>query len=201
LEPGDLLVVNRSATLPASLPAEGAPGPFILNLSTRYAPALWLTEPRWSAGQPGPLPLTPGERIVVAGVKATLLSPYPGLPRLWFALFDGAIDDAMQAYGQPIRYGYAKRPYPLEAYQTLFADTPGRQEEIERMWLRVLDLPPHCLRKSVVNVYSKYSSKKRRNKLPYGTCRVVVSRTSVVQSIYGAIQEYAGIDRPEWLDL
>jgi hypothetical protein len=22
-----------------------------------------------------------------------------------------------------------------------------------------------------------------------------------VQSIYGAIQEYAGIDRPEWLDL
>jgi hypothetical protein len=23
----------------------------------------------------------------------------------------------------------------------------------------------------------------------------------VIQSIYGAIQEYAGIDRPEWLDL
>ena len=25
--------------------------------------------------------------------------------------------------------------------------------------------------------------------------------TFIVQSIYGAIQEYAGIDRPEWLDL
>jgi hypothetical protein len=36
--------------------------------------------------------------------------------------------------------------------------------------------------------------------LPYGTCRIVVSRTRVVQSIYGAIQEYAGFDRPAWLD-
>lgn len=52
----------------------------------------------------------------------------------------------------------------------------------------------------MVNVYSKYSQKKRRNKLPYGTCKVVVSRTAIVQHIYGAIQEYAGFDRPEWLD-
>jgi hypothetical protein len=51
-----------------------------------------------------------------------------------------------------------------------------------------------------VNVYSKYSQKKRKNKLPYGTCRVVVSRTRVVQSIYGAIQEYAGFTRLAWLD-
>ena len=51
-----------------------------------------------------------------------------------------------------------------------------------------------------MNIYSKYSKKKRQNKLPYGTCRVTVSRTRVVQSIYGAIQEYGGFDRPEWLD-
>ena len=31
--------------------------------------------------------------------------------------------------------------------------------------------------------------------------RIRVNSTFVVQSIYGAIQEYAGIDRPEWLDL
>jgi hypothetical protein len=30
--------------------------------------------------------------------------------------------------------------------------------------------------------------------------RVVVSNTSVVQSIYGAIQEYGGFDRPDRLD-
>jgi hypothetical protein len=28
----------------------------------------------------------------------------------------------------------------------------------------------------------------------------VVCDTAVVQSIYGAIQEYAGFDRPQWLD-
>lgn len=39
LEPGDLLVVNRSATLAASLPATGDFGPFILNLSTATLPA------------------------------------------------------------------------------------------------------------------------------------------------------------------
>jgi hypothetical protein len=29
----------------------------------------------------------------------------------------------------------------------------------------------------------------------------MVSRTAVAQSIYGAIQEYAQIERPEWLDM
>jgi hypothetical protein len=38
------------------------------------------------------------------------------------------------------------------------------------------------------------------NRLPYGTCRLSVHSTAIVQHIYGAIQEYAGFDRPEWLD-
>jgi cyclophilin type peptidyl-prolyl cis-trans isomerase/CLD len=69
-----------------------------------------------------------------------------------------------------------------------------------KLWLDQLDLPRTSLCKSVVNAYSKYSQKKRANRLPYGTCRVSVSRTAIVQHIYGAIQEYAGFDRPEWLD-
>jgi hypothetical protein len=83
---------------------------------------------------------------------------------------------------------------------TLFADHVQRQHEIERFWLEVTGLPRSSLCNSIVNVYSKHSLKKRTNKLPYGTCRVVVNRTRVVQSIYGAIQEYAGFDRPAWLD-
>src|SRR5690606_15635006 len=56
LLPGDLLVVNRSATLPASLLATRAGGePFVLNLSTYYGGGLWLAEPRHSAARPGPL--------------------------------------------------------------------------------------------------------------------------------------------------
>jgi len=81
----------------------------------------------------------------------------------------------------------------------LFADHLERQFEIEQFWLDTLDLPRSCLRKSTVNVYSKHSQKKRKNRLPYGTVRVCVHSTRVVQSIYGSIQEYGGFERPEWL--
>ena len=53
LRPGDLLVVNRSATLCASLEAEGSPGRFILNLSSDYGGGVWLAEPRRSFDRPG----------------------------------------------------------------------------------------------------------------------------------------------------
>jgi hypothetical protein len=82
----------------------------------------------------------------------------------------------------------------------LFADHRSRQTEIEDHWLTVLELPRACLRKSAVNVYSKSSQRKRVNKLPFGTCELVVHSTRIVQTIYGSIQEYGGFDRPEWLD-
>ena len=44
------------------------------------------------------------------------------------------------------------------------------------------------------------SSRWRRNVRVHGTAGVVVHSTATVQSIYGTIQEYAGIERPEWLD-
>jgi hypothetical protein len=81
----------------------------------------------------------------------------------------------------------------------LFADHAERQAEIEDFWVARLGLSRSNLRKSTVNRYSKYSQKKRRNKLPYGTCRLCVYDTSVAQHLYGAIQEYAGFEREEWL--
>ena len=83
----------------------------------------------------------------------------------------------------------------------LSADHEARQQEIENFWLRTVGLPRTCLCKSTVNHYSRYSQKKRRNKLPYGTCRIVVHSTEIAQTIYGSIQELAGFDRPEWLDM
>jgi hypothetical protein len=85
----------------------------------------------------------------------------------------------------------------LQCY--LYADHVQRQQEIEFYWLRVTQLPATSLRRSIVNVYSKHSLKKRASKLPYGTCRVAVCRTAVIQSIYGAIQEYGGFEREAWL--
>jgi transposase-like protein len=82
----------------------------------------------------------------------------------------------------------------------LYADHQERQAEIEKHWLETLGLPDRSLRKSVVNVYSKYSKRKRVGMLPFGTCRVVVSRTSVVQTIFGAIQEIGGFKRDALLE-
>jgi Homeodomain-like domain len=81
----------------------------------------------------------------------------------------------------------------------LFADHADRQREIEDFWLSRLSLPRSCLRKTIVNQYSKYTTRKRTNMLPYGTCRIVVHRTRIVQSLYGSIQEYGRFERPEWL--
>ena len=48
----------------------------------------------------------------------------------------------------------------------LFADHLPRQREVEQFWLETLRLPPSALRKSIVNNYSKYSQKKRKNMPP-----------------------------------
>lgn len=82
----------------------------------------------------------------------------------------------------------------------LFADHEERQREIEDFWLATAELPRDRLAKSVVNVYSRASKRTRINRLPYGTCRLTFYSTRAVQHIWGAIQEYGGFERPEWLD-
>jgi S-adenosylmethionine:tRNA ribosyltransferase-isomerase len=128
LEPGDLLVVNESATVPASLPAVGREGEFLLNVSTHYGGTTWLAEPRWSADRPGPVPLTPGASVVAGGISFQAIGPFPGIERLWFFHGAGNVTEAMRAFGQPIHYGYVPRAYPLEVYQTVFSRVPGSAE-------------------------------------------------------------------------
>lgn len=128
LAPGDLVVVNRSATAPASLPARSSHGDILLNLSTNYGDGVWLAEPRWSTSKPGPLPLAPGDQLMVGDQPIRLLAPYPGLPRLWFVRSNADFCRLMNDHGRPIRYGYVAEPYPLAAYQTIFAKTPGSAE-------------------------------------------------------------------------
>ena len=128
LEPSDLLVVNESATLPASLPATGRVGPFRLHLSTRYAADLWVAESRWDFDRPGPVPLPLGESFDLAGLSARRVSPFPGAPRLSFYQISGDLPGAMARSGRPIRYGYLAHEYPLETYQTVFSRIPGSAE-------------------------------------------------------------------------
>jgi transposase-like protein len=114
--------------------------------------------------------------------------------------FTNADPEVVRFFVRFLKTYFDLEPQDIKVTCNLFADHASRQREIERFWLDALGLSAASLCASTVNTYSKYSQKKRTNKLPYGTCRVVVSRTSIVQSIYGAIQEYAGFDRPEWLD-
>ena len=128
LESGDLLEVTESATIPASLPAEGSVGEFVLNLSTDYGDGLWLAEPHWSSDRPGPMPLKEDELVWMPGLIARLVSSYPGLERLWFVQIHGDVEAALAEHGSPIRYGYVDQEYPLDAYQTVFARVPGSAE-------------------------------------------------------------------------
>jgi len=74
-------------------------------------------------------------------------------------------------------------------------------DQVEQFWMRRLGLPKTCARKHIVNHFPTSSSGKRPNKLPHGVCTLKAKKsTRIVQHIYGAIQEYAGIDCPEWLD-
>jgi hypothetical protein len=73
-------------------------------------------------------------------------------------------------------------------------------KEIESRWLQVLGLPNSSLRKTQINRVSKWS-KKRGNILKYGTCNVVIHDTRLSQKLHGAIQEYAGARKEDWIDL
>ena len=99
-----------------------------------------------------------------------------------------------------LRKCFRLRPDEIRITCNLFADHRRRQREIEDFGLETVGLPASSLGPSTVNVYSKHSGRKRLNKLPYGTCRVTVSRTRVTQHIFGAIQEYAGFRRDGWLE-
>lgn len=137
LDPGDLLVVNTSATLPAAVPAAGGDEGLLVHLSTELPGGLWLVELRRPAGA-GSAPFTPDTARTVAlpgGATVELLAPYPagGPPaRLWYAsvhLPEGrGLPSYLARHGRPIRYGYARRPHPLSAYQTVFAREPGSAE-------------------------------------------------------------------------
>jgi S-adenosylmethionine:tRNA ribosyltransferase-isomerase len=134
LEPGDLVVVNTSATLPGRLDARRADGVVVpLHWSATLDDGTWVVELR-RPGNDGPdLGVEPGSQVdLPGGVRATLLSGYPDptrSSRLWRARTDPpATTDHLQRHGEPIRYGYLERPFPLADFQTVYAAEPGSAE-------------------------------------------------------------------------
>jgi S-adenosylmethionine:tRNA ribosyltransferase-isomerase len=125
LQPGDLVVVNDSATVAAALVARRSGGTTLpLHVSTKIDERLWTVEPRG--------PVVSGETLMLpGGASATLLAPVePQRPRLWYATFQ--LPAPMYAYlaqnGVPITYAYLDRTVALADYQTLFARSLGSSE-------------------------------------------------------------------------
>jgi S-adenosylmethionine:tRNA ribosyltransferase-isomerase len=119
LAPGDLLVVNNSATLPAALDAQGHQE---VHVSNEQADGTWLIELRGKKGGRA------GDRVRVPDGTLTLLRPYTN--RLWTVQADvsGSMVDYLNAHGRPIRYSYTERDWPIEVYQNAYATEPGSAE-------------------------------------------------------------------------
>ncbi|WP_214327218.1 S-adenosylmethionine:tRNA ribosyltransferase-isomerase [Nonomuraea sediminis] len=125
LQPGDLLVVNNSATIPAAIRLDR----LSVHFSTAREDGTWLVELRrrtakasepYHGGEAGEwLPLPGG---------ATLRLLARETPRLWRASLDQDVLKYLDKYGVPIRYSYVRRDWPLGEYQTVFGTVPGSAE-------------------------------------------------------------------------
>ncbi len=125
LVPGDLLVLNTTATVPAALTALRENGDEIaLHWSTSLPAGLAVMEPRKVQGRAGETLTIPG------GGSVTLLAPYRGSQRLWIVKLDIPLPPLqyLERWGRPITYNYIPKPFPLSAYQTVFARSAGSAE-------------------------------------------------------------------------
>jgi S-adenosylmethionine:tRNA ribosyltransferase-isomerase len=151
LAPGDLVVVNTSATLAAAVGGNRAGAPVEVHFSAELDDGTWVVEVRPAGTATGPVTdLRPGEVITLdggtdgdhrvvwepgaaldQGAALVVGQPRPaGQTRLWEARprIDGGVAWFLARYGRPIRYAYVPRPWPLPEYQTVFAREPGSAE-------------------------------------------------------------------------
>lgn len=167
LDPGDLVVVNTSATIAGALEGELADRtPVVVHVSTELPGGLWLVEVRRpvtggtsaaldlrvelpqavpTGAAAGPIRLLP-----VGSVQ--LLAPFGESRRLWVATFavEGSVAEHLARYGRPIRYRHVPRPWPLSSYQTVFADEPGSVEMPSAARPFTSDLVTRLVRRGVV---------------------------------------------------
>jgi S-adenosylmethionine:tRNA ribosyltransferase-isomerase len=151
LRPGDLLVVNDAATLPASLHGQVAGGPAAgaaveLRLagaaaeSAEAAPEDTFWAVLFGAGdwrtpteqRPAPPQLASGDEVALCGaLRAVVLEVSaisPRLLRIRFSLRGAALWAALYAQGKPIQYSYLRQEVALWSVQTVYAGRPWAVE-------------------------------------------------------------------------
>ncbi len=135
LTPGDLLIVNTSATMAAAVDGVRDDGSQVtVDFSTPLDDGTWLVELRENTAEHGRVrDSAAGETIALpSGISVTLLYRYPeeDSDRLWAATVqaDAEVTTALARHGRPIRYSYVPDPWPLSAYQTVFSRDLGSAE-------------------------------------------------------------------------
>lgn len=132
LDPGDLLVVNTSATMPAALDVRHHDGrAMTLHVATALDDGDWVVEPRRPGGPERDV--AAGDRLGLPGVVLTLVAPYPDEDaprRLWRARPWPPVGLAgyLATYGRPVAYGHLAGRFPLADHQTVYATDPGSAE-------------------------------------------------------------------------
>lgn len=194
LEPGDLLVVNTSGTLPAAVEALLPDGTsVVVHVSTDLDDGTWIVEIRRLDGRGPRRDLGPGTRLhLPGGLWLTLDEAYPDpgtpAPRLWRShpAQPGPSAAYLQRHGRPIRYAYLSRPQPLAAYQTVYAGAPGSAEMAsagrpftDRLLTRLItsgvSIAPLTLHAGVSSLEAKEPPLAERYDVPFHTARLVNS--------------------------
>ncbi len=139
LRPGDLVVVNRSASLPAAVDGVRSGGRLaIVHFSADLGDGTWIVELRKPDNSGPLLDGTAGEEVEVpGGRRIRILGAYRGVERRSRLLrarpiLDRSSGESVLGYlmhfGRPIAYGYLTQKCPLAAYRTIFASEPGSAE-------------------------------------------------------------------------
>ncbi|KSU60588.1 S-adenosylmethionine tRNA ribosyltransferase [[Bacillus] enclensis] len=124
LKRGDVLVVNNSRTIPASLRGTQGSREVEVRLSRKVGSREWdalILGPVYDAR----LPITFAD-----GVKAFMSGNGSEKPlvRLTFSVEGAGFYDFLYKNGQPIRYEYIDAPWPLDYYQNVYGSVPGSVE-------------------------------------------------------------------------
>lgn len=133
LTPGDLVVVNTSATVPAALDATRAGGRAVtVHVAGPGPDGAHVVELRSRGGHHRVTDVRAGEVLrLPAGGHLRLVRPAMApRRRLWVARFglDGPVEDELARHGRPVTYGHLDRVAPLAAYQPAVARHPGSAE-------------------------------------------------------------------------
>ncbi len=188
LRPGDVLVLNVSAAVPAALDGVSDQGDVRLHMSSPIAGSIWTAEPRRRSGV-GSVPWRDFGGGVVAlpgGAEAVLLTPDTRSPRLWITEMKGIGDalDYLRRHGHPIRYGHTSAAWPISDYQTVYAREPGSAEMpsagrpfttglLTSLMASGVQLAPLVLHCGVASFESGELPDAERYRIPETTARVV----------------------------